>query len=337
MQILRNGSNGSSACRNAAIAIGNFDGVHRGHQSVLQLATQAARDLGGPSAAMVFDPHPRVYFQPDLQLFRVTGSSVRAQLMSALGLDCLVVMDFNQALAQLPAEQFVTDILLGDLGVGHIVIGYDFQFGQGRRGNADLLRAMAEDHGFGVTIAEAAMTDADQSAAFSSTLIRQCLRDGRPRDAAKLLGYWWTIEGEVIRGDQRGRTIGFATANIRLEDNEVPHFGVYAVRVRPADGDGAGSECWRGVANVGRRPTFDKTDTMLEVHLFDFDRDIYGSRLLVEFIEFIRPERKFDGIDALTTQIAADGEIARSIHERLRSDGDPMSEFPLGRRFDTAT
>ncbi len=334
MQILRNGSNGSSACQGAAIAIGNFDGVHRGHQSVLHLADQAAAYLRGPSAAMVFDPHPRAFFQPERPLFKLTGFEVRAALMEALGLDCLVVMDFDMALSQLPAEKFVTDILLNDLGVAHVVIGYNFHFGQGRRGNAELLQSMAGEHGFGVTVAEPATAGGDGSTVFSSTLIRQCLREGRPREAADLLGYWWTVQGEVIEGDRRGRTIGFPTANIALEDDAAPMFGVYAVRVRP-EGGGPG-EIWRGVANIGRRPTFDKADTMLEIHLFDFEQDIYGRRLIVEFIEFLRPEQKFSGIEELTQQIGADSERARAIHDELAASGDPMTEFPLGRRFDRA-
>ncbi len=334
MQILRNGSNGSSACRGAAIAIGNFDGVHRGHQKVLQLADEAAAYLRGPSAAMVFDPHPRAFFQPDRPLFKLTGFEVRAALMEALGLDCLVVMDFDMALSQLPAEKFVTDILLNDLGVAHVVIGYNFHFGQGRRGNAGMLQSMADEHGFGVTVVEPATAEDGSETVFSSTLIRQCLREGRPRDAADLLGYWWTVQGEVIEGDRRGRTIGFPTANIALEDDAAPMLGVYVVRARPTDG-GAG-EVWRGVANVGRRPTFDKADTMLEIHLFDFEQDIYGRGLNVEFIEFLRPEQKFSGIEELTKQIAADSERARAVHDEMATGGDPMAEFLLGRRFDGA-
>ena len=334
MQILRNGSNGSKTCRGAAIAIGNFDGVHRGHQTVLRLADKAAASLGGPSAAMVFDPHPRAFFQPERPLFRLTGFELRAALMEALGLDCLVVMDFDRALSRLPAEKFVTDILLNDLGVAHVVIGYNFHFGQGRRGNAGLLRSMADEHGFGVTVAEPAAAGGEGSAVFSSTLIRQCLREGRPRDAAGLLGYWWTAQGVVIEGDRRGRTIGFPTANIALEDDAAPMFGVYAVRVRPEGGEP--DEVWRGVANIGRGPTFGKADTMLEIHLFDFGQDIYGRLLIVEFIEFLRPERKFAGIDELTRQIGADSERARAVHDGLAAGGDPMMEFPLGRRFGAA-
>jgi riboflavin kinase/FMN adenylyltransferase len=329
MEILRYGSGGSSVCRGCAIAIGNFDGVHRGHQAVLEATARAAVSVAGPMAVMVFEPHPRSYFRPDLPLFRLTPLEVKAHLMAALGVDCLAVLDFDASLAALPASDFVTDILVRDLGARHVVIGYDFCFGKARQGNAGLLRDMGAALGFGVTVVERVNIGADDAVPYSSSEIRRLLQDGEPGAAAELLGYWWTVIGEVVEGDRRGRTIGFPTANIRLSGEGEPRLGVYAVRARAVDG----GEPWTGVANLGWRPTFDKRDVLLEVHLLDFAGDLYGRRLIVEFIEFLRPERKFSGLDELKAQIAADAAAARAMHDRLARDGDPMERFALGRRF----
>lgn len=331
MEILRYGSCDPSACRGCAIAIGNFDGVHRGHQAVLEATARAAASVAGPLAVMVFEPHPRAFFRPDLPLFRLTPLEVKAHLMAGLGVDCLAVLDFDARLASLPARDFVADILVRDLGARHVVIGYDFCFGKGRQGNAELLRTMGAELGFGVTVVERVNVGEDGATPYSSSEIRRLLRAGEPAAAAGLLGYWWTVIGEVIEGDRRGRTIGFPTANIRLTGQGEPQLGVYAVRVRPVDGPPG--DVWAGVANLGRRPTFDKQDILLEVHLFDFAGDLYGRRLIVEFIDFLRPERKFSGLDALKAQIAADAGQARDIHARLARDGDPMTDFPLGCRF----
>ncbi|HSM19640.1 MAG TPA: bifunctional riboflavin kinase/FAD synthetase, partial [Hyphomicrobiales bacterium] len=313
------------------VAIGNFDGVHRGHQAVLEATARTAASVAGPMAVMVFEPHPRTFFRPDLSLFRLTPLEVKAHLMSALGVDCLAVLDFDAGLAAVPARDFVADILVRGLGVRHVVIGYDFCFGKARQGNAGLLREMGAELGFGVTVVERVNAHGEDAAPYSSSEIRCLLQDGRPREAADLLGYWWTVIGEVVEGDRRGRTIGFPTANIRLAGQGEPHLGVYAVRARPVDG--AGGDVWAGVANLGRRPTFEKQDVLLEVNLFDFAGDLYGRKLIVEFVDFLRPEQKFDGLDALKAQIAADAAKARDIHARMARDGDPMTRFPLGRRF----
>ena len=223
-------------------------------------------------------------------------------------LSLLAALPFDHNLAEKSAPDFVLDVLVYGLHVTHVVAGYDFRFGKGRSGDAAVLRYMGEMEGFGVTIVDEIQGDGE---AYGSTRIRNLLKDGKPREAARLLGHWWRVETHVIKGDQRGRTIGFPTANLALEDHLQPAFGVYAVRISIQDGAHAGT--YHGVANVGRRPTFDKTDVLLEVHIFDFDADIYGAHAAVDFIQFIRPEMKFDGLDSLKAQIAKDSQTARDI------------------------
>ena len=331
MEVLHNGSNGSSACRNNVLAIGNFDGIHRGHQGVLEAARSVADKKGVQVAAMVFEPHPRAFFQPDRNLFRLTPLPLKTQLMEALGFDALVVMTFDAVLAALTAEEFIRNIIVSDLGVSHVVVGYDFQFGKGRSGNADILREFGEKLGFGVTIVDAVTPDTPAEA-YSSTAIRECLRAGEPFKAAEGLGYWWTVAGTVVPGDQLGRTIGYPTANMTVDPTcELSH-GIYTVRARLAKDP---QSCvWNGVASYGRRPTFDKDNVVLEVFIFDFDDDIYGEELYVEFLDFIRPELKFSGVEELKAHIADDCVTARKFHERLESEGDPMTRFVLGRRFE---
>ncbi len=312
------------------LAIGNFDGIHRGHQGVLEVARNIASDNGVAVAAMVFEPHPRAFFQPGRNLFRLTPLPLKTHLMDSLGFDNLVVMTFDSALAALTAEDFIRQIIVSDLGVSHVVVGYDFQFGKGRSGNADTLRDFGEKLGFGVTIVDAVSPDTPEEA-YSSTAIRNCLRAGDPGAAAERLGYWWTVAGTVIPGDQLGRTLGYPTANMSVDPTcELSH-GIYVVRIRLAKDPR--NSVWNGVASYGRRPTFDKDNVVLEVFIFDFDADIYGEELYVELLDFIRPEAKFSGIEELKTHIAEDCVKARKFHERLESEGDPMTRFVLGRRF----
>ncbi len=331
MEVLHNGSNGSNACRGNVLAIGNFDGIHRGHQGVLEVAGNIAGEKGVAVAAMVFEPHPRAFFQPDRNLFRLTPLPLKTHLMEALGFDNLVVMTFDAGLAALTAEDFIRNIIVSDLGVSHVVVGYDFQFGRGRSGNADILREFGEKLGFGVTVVDAISPDAPGEA-YSSTAIRNYLRDGEPRKAAEGLGYWWTVAGTVIPGDKVGRTLGYPTANISVDPSCELHLGIYVVRVRQA-GDTRGP-VWKGVASFGRRPTFDKQDVLLEVFIFDFDADIYGVELYVEILDFIRPEEKFSGIEELKAHIARDCVIAGEFHDHMETDGDPLVRFTLGRRFE---
>lgn len=297
------------AGRGAVVVLGNFDGVHRGHRAVIDMARTIATAKNWPLAVLTFEPHPRSFFQPKGTPFRLADAATRADLLEAAGVDWLFQVTFDRAFAGLEAEAFVREVLVAGLGASHVVCGYDFVFGRGRSGNTKMLEGLGRTLGFGVTVV-APVRNGD--AAYSSTVIRGFLHEGRPREAAAMLGHRWTIEGEVRGGDQRGRTIGFPTANVELGEFIVPALGVYAVRAGLEGPDGA--KVWHpAVANLGRRPTFDKRDVLLEVHLMDFQGDLYGKRLWVEFVDYIRPERKFDGLEALKTQIAADRDRARSI------------------------
>ncbi|MCW5729446.1 MAG: bifunctional riboflavin kinase/FAD synthetase [Alphaproteobacteria bacterium] len=328
MRILRDYRATPAAARGAVAAIGNFDGVHRGHRVVIERACAIAGQTGTAPAVVTFEPHPRAFFQPGAPPFRLSTLATKAADLARLGVDTLFVIDFDAAFAAKSAETFVREVLVGHLGLAHVVVGYDFVFGQGRQGNAELLGRLAVRHGFGASIVEP-VTQA--GTAFSSTRVRELLRGGQPREAAAILGHFWTIEGEVLGGDRRGRTIGFPTANVTLGPLLQPAFGVYAVRAGIAREDGPVD--WRpGVANLGRRPTFDKQDVLLEVHLLDFAGDIYGQHLWVQFVEFLRPEKRFESLDALKRQIEADAGAARALLARTDAtdpaDGRPVSAGP---------
>lgn len=285
----------------AAAAIGNFDGVHLGHQSVLALARAAAAERRAPFGVVTFEPHPRAFFQPDGPPFRLMDAEARARRLEKLGVGQLYELPFDAAMAALPAETFVREVLAGGLGLRHIVAGADFRFGKGRGGDAALLQAMGPELGFGVTVAPLV---SDDHGDFSSTAIREALSAGRPEEAARMLGHWHRIEGRVQHGDKRGRDLGFPTANLGLGDLHRPRYGVYAVMVDVLDGPFAGR--WPGAANLGERPTFGVNAPNLEVHLLDFDGDLYGAALSVALVAFQRPELKFDGVPALVEQMGRD-------------------------------
>jgi len=295
--------------RGAVVALGNFDGVHLGHQQVIGEAGAIARRLGVPSAVLTFEPHPRRVFRPQDPPFRLTPFRMKARRIEALGVDLLFTLHFDGDFAQRSAEAFIDEVLVGGLGLRHAVVGYDFVFGHQRRGNPALLAERGAALGFGVSVIDP--VGAAGGALYSSTRIREHLVAGRPREAATLLGRFWEIDGRVERGDQRGRTIGFPTANIFLHDYLRPAAGVYAVRAAVEE-DGR-PRWYDAVANFGTRPTFGGSDLRLEVHLFDFAGDLYGRHLRVALIEHLRPERKFPGVDALKAQIAEDAAKAREI------------------------
>ncbi len=308
MRILRQCADVPDQYRGAVAAVGNFDGVHLGHRAVIDSAKRIARDLGRPLTVLTFEPHPREFFAPKAPPFRLTPFRTKAHLLQEIGVDLLLAIPFDRALSLKPADEFVHDVLVAGMAARHVVVGYDFAFGHKRSGNTERLREIAARSGFAVTAVEPA---GDGGLVYSSTRIRDCLWQGEPRQAADLLGHWWEVEGHVRRGDQRGRRLGFPTANFTVDGYVEPAFGVYAVRVGEETDRGV---VWRdGVANLGRRPTFGKEDTVLEAHLLDFSGDLYGKLLRVAFVDFIRPERKFDGIEALKSQIAAD----RTVAERL--------------------
>ena len=310
--------------RGAVIAIGNFDGVHRGHQAVIGEAVRLARAAGRPAAVMTFEPHPRRFFKPDGAPFLLTRLRTKLRIVAGLGVDVVYALRFNARLAALEAEDFVDTILVRGLDAAGIVIGYDFVFGKGRRGNPELLRARLAAAGRTCTImppvGAAAALEAEEGAIYSSTGARTALGEGDPQAAAAILGRPFEIEGHVRAGDRRGRTIGFPTANIELGDYLRPRLGVYAVRARIA-GVAAPLD---GVANLGLRPTVGGTAPRLEVHLFDFAGDIYGRQVAVALLHFLRPEMKFAGLDALKVQIAADAAQARA----LLAAGPPARKSP---------
>ena len=290
--------------RGASIALGNFDGVHLGHATVLRAAHAARPDA--PLAVLTFEPHPREVFRPDDPPFRLTLSPERADALAALGCTLLYELPFNQVFSLMLADTFVGEVLHRGLGARHLTTGVDFAFGHRRGGDAGFLAARAEALDMGVTQVPA-LTDA--GGPLSSTRIRRALQDGYPERATVELGRPWAIRGEVAHGDKRGRTIGFPTANVALGRHLEPARGVYAVTIRLADG-----RICNGAANIGRRPTVNAgTESRLEVNLFDFDGDIYGTEITVALIAYIRPEIKFSGLDALKTQIAADAAEARRL------------------------
>ena len=313
MRIFRHYENLPSDLKGAAIAIGNFDGVHLGHRGVIGEASRIARAAGIPWGVMTFEPHPRMFFKPDQPGFRITPLRAKSHAIADLDADFMVVLRFDAELAGLSAHDFVENVLVNSLGVSHVVCGYDFSFGKGREGDCEFLLHAGKNCGFGLT-AVGAIDDPDGKA-YSSTRVRTCLQNGDVRGAALLLNRPFEITGRVTHGDERGRTIDFPTANIYLDDYLEPKRGVYAVRAAIETME---EPLWiDGVANLGIRPTFGKTEPVLEVFLFDFDEDLYDRHLRVQLIDFIRPEQKFDGLDALKSQINTDCQQARKI---LNSD-----------------
>jgi riboflavin kinase/FMN adenylyltransferase len=292
--------------------MGNFDGLHRGHAVLIGQARELAHTQGRPAGVLTFEPHPRSVFVPATAPFRLTPFRVKERELARLGTDLLFVQHFDLGFAAMSAEDFVSEVIVGAIGASHIVVGWDCTFGNRRRGNPDLLRAAGQQHGFSVTVLDPVR--GDDATVFSATHIRELLKAGKPREAAALLGRFWEIDGRVAIGDRRGRTIGFPTANLALDDYLHPAFGVYAVRVS-GDGpdDPLAGRTVDGVANIGLRPTVGTLAPRLEAHLFDTDVDLYGRHLRVALVDFIRPEQKFAGLDALKEQITADAHRAREI------------------------
>jgi riboflavin kinase/FMN adenylyltransferase len=292
--------------RGAAVAMGSFDGLHRGHQQVIALAAKAAGELKAPLGVITFDPHPRVYFRPDEPAFRLMKTDQQARALEALGVDVLYVLPMDAEVAGMTDREFAQTVLHDGLGARHVAVGFDNSFGKGRTGSPATMRSYGAEMGFGVSVAEPVGAGGDK---FSSTAVREALRDGQPEEAAEILGRPFAIEGPVQRGRQLGRKLGFPTANVDLADYVTPRFGVYATRTRLPDGREV-----PGVANIGVNPTVEGvTRPLLEVWLFDFDEDLYDQVIETDLVRFLRPEEKFPSLEAMTEQVMADAKAARAL------------------------
>ena len=284
------------------VAIGNFDGVHRGHRSVIGTAMERAAAAKRPAAVLTFEPHPRSFFQPDEPSFQLTSEATKLRLLAATGLDGAVVLTFNAALAGLSAEEFVEKILIDRLAISGAVIGFNFHFGKQRRGTPDFLMAQGAHNGFSVDVIPPFQ---DRGLRVSSGAVRDALAHGHVTEANELLGYPWFVTAQVVHGDKRGRTLGYPTANLRLGADCGLKHGIYAVRV------GVGGARYDGVASFGRRPMFDTGAVLLEIFLFDFSGDLYGAALDCAFIAWIRPEMNFDSVEELIRRMDQDSSQAR--------------------------
>ena len=293
--------------RGAVVAIGNFDGVHRGHRAVIDAARARARKLGRRTAALTFAPHPRLFLRPQDPLFQLSSPHDKLRLLAATGLDGAIVMNFDAALASTSAQDFVERILVGRMGIGGAAIGFNFHFGQNRGGSPSFLREQGARLGFAVDIVPPLE---DEGRPVSSGAVRQALAQGKVVEATELLGAPWFVSGEVIHGDKRGRELGFPTANLRLDPSCALKHGIYAVRAEIA------GVRYDGVASFGRRPMFDNGAPLLEVFLFDFDGDLYGQVVDVAFIGWIRHEQTFETIDTLKRRMTADAAQARDALKR---------------------
>jgi riboflavin kinase/FMN adenylyltransferase len=308
----------TSAFKGAVAAIGNFDGVHRGHRAVIDAAVARAAALNVAAIAVTFEPHPRNVLRPSEPVFRLTDAASKLRLLATTGLDGALVLTFDKAFAELTADQFVARILVGRLGISGATIGFDFHFGNRREGSPAFLCEQGERYGFTV---ETAPPLEDEGRPVSSSSIRAALADGRVVEAAELLGYPWFAAGTVIKGDQRGRDLGFPTANVALDPNCGLKHGIYAVRVA------VGGAIHDGVASFGTRPTFDNGAPLLETYVFDFSGDLYGKAIDVAFIGWIRPELKFDSIDALIRRMNDDARLARSALARAGNTFPPLGRI----------
>ncbi|HEX2591486.1 MAG TPA: bifunctional riboflavin kinase/FAD synthetase, partial [Rhizomicrobium sp.] len=308
MKIFRHYNDVTDAFKGAVVAVGNFDGVHRGHQALIAEARRLADERGASLGVLAFEPHPQEFFRHSKESFRLTPFRAKARLIAEQGADVMFALNFDAEMATKSAQDFVLDVLVGGLGVGCIVVGQDFRFGKGRSGDVAMLSYMGEMEGFGVTVFEPVLENTADK--ISSTHIREALKAGKPEVAANLLGHWWSVEARVDHGDARGRTIGFPTANMNVEDFLRPAYGVYAVRATILENDKPVAR-YGGVANFGVRPMYKIETPLLETYLFDFAGDLYGKHLQIEFIHYIRGEAKLAGLDALKAQIAKDCDEAR--------------------------
>lgn len=297
--------------RGASVAIGNFDGVHLGHRAVLDIARAEARRRSVPHGVLTFEPHPREVIAPNAPPFRLMNAGARAHRLEKLGVERLYELPFDDALMALDPEDFARTVIVEGLGLSHAVIGADFRFGRKRAGGAGTMHELGAALGFGVTVADLVE---EKGTDISSTRIRRALSDGDPGLAAAMLGHLHRIEGPVIGGERRGRTLGYPTANMSITELHPPKFGVYAVRVDIMDGPAAGTR--DGVASIGVRPMFGENRPNIETFLFDFEGDLYGRNLSVGLVAYLRAEERLGSLDALIAQMDKDSARARAILER---------------------
>ncbi|SIR06913.1 riboflavin kinase / FMN adenylyltransferase [Rhizobium sp. RU20A] len=303
--------------KGGVIAIGNFDGVHRGHQAVLARALDEARARGVPALVLTFEPHPRSVFRPDMPVFRITPAPLKARILESMGFSAVIEYPFDRTFSEMTARAFIESVLLDWLHASHVVTGFDFHFGKGREGGPAFLMAAGAEGGFGVTLVDAFRDE--NAAVISSSHVRAELVAGDVVAAAGMLGYRYTVESEVIHGKALGRTLGYPTANMRLAPEVALRTGIYAVRFRMADGT-----LYNGVASFGRRPTVDSNgEALLETFVFDYSGDLYGQICAVSFFGHLRDEMKFDGLDALVVQMKQDDAEARALMAGVR----PLSEI----------
>lgn len=298
----------------SAVVMGNFDGVHRGHRKVLDAALEIAKKNAKPAVVLTFEPHPRTFFRPDNPVFRLTPEPLKSELILAMGFDAVVLQPFDQSFASLSAEDFVKTHLVDNLRASHVVTGYNFFFGKGRSGDPAKLEAMSKQFGFQVSRVERQADDGGER--ISSTRIREALASGDIDTANRLLGYRWRVREKVVSGARLGRTLGFPTANLRLPEETKLRHGIYAVKVHLE------GQLLQGVASFGRRPTFDNGAPLLETFIFDFQGDLYGKTITVEFVDWIREEVKFDSAERLVEQMHADSAAAR---HRLEAETDELN------------
>jgi riboflavin kinase / FMN adenylyltransferase len=304
MQVVHGFHDVPQSARGAVLAIGNFDGVHRGHQALMGTAVETARAIGAPAGVLVFEPHPREFFHPEEPHFRLTPLDQKLAIFEQLGLDLAVVLAFDADLAALAADTFIERVLVAALGVRHVVVGHDFFFGKNRTGTPETLQSAADKLGFGLTIVAPVAEDGE---VFSSSAIRLRLAQGDVKGAAHMMGRWWRTSGEVVGGAKRGMGLGFPTANVPLPRGSGLGHGIFAVRSY------LGAECYAGAAYLGTRPTYDDGMPVLEVFLFGFDGDLYGRQIAIEFVDFVRADRKFATSEALIAQMEIDCARARDI------------------------
>ena len=321
MRVIKNNETVPDDLKGAVLALGNFDGVHRGHQAVLDRGAGIARKHDAALGVMTFDPHPRLFFKPTTQLFTLSPLERKLELLAAFGIDFTTVLGFDGDLAALTAEEFIDEIICKQWQAAHVIVGYNFFFGKGRGGSPQLLQERGAEKGFGVTVIDPASDDGE---VFSSSAVRDLLRVGNVREAAEVLGHWWTITGSVERGAGRGTGMGYPTVNVMLEAGQALHHGIFASRVW-VDG-----HRFDGAAYNGRRPTFDNGIAKLEVFLFDFNESLYGHRIDVELIDFIRPDEAFENAEALMVQMDKDCTRAREILKEINT-ADPMLRYPIGK------